>query len=129
MTTPATETTPSIAFERAVPVLRSFDEAKAREFYLDFLGFSVEFRTPLRSRPALVPGHSPRAAGAAPVRAPRRCMPGATVLIPVQGLEALRDELQGKAYGYARPEIVDQGSGRTLEVADPFGNRLRFYQD
>ena len=26
-----------------VPILRSFDEAKAREFYLDWLGFSVDW--------------------------------------------------------------------------------------
>ena len=25
-----------------VPILRCFDEAKAREFYVDFLGFSVD---------------------------------------------------------------------------------------
>ena len=26
-----------------IPILRSFDEAKAREFYVDFLGFEVVF--------------------------------------------------------------------------------------
>jgi len=26
---------------KAVPILRIFDEAKAKEFYLDFLGFSL----------------------------------------------------------------------------------------
>jgi hypothetical protein len=25
------------------PILRSFDEAKAREFYIDYLGFSVDW--------------------------------------------------------------------------------------
>ena len=29
------------------PVLRIFDEAKAREFYVDFLGFSVQLGAPL----------------------------------------------------------------------------------
>ena len=28
---------------KTVPVLRSFDEAKAREFYVDFLGFTVDW--------------------------------------------------------------------------------------
>ena len=28
---------------KTTPILRSFDEAKAREFYLDFLGFQVVF--------------------------------------------------------------------------------------
>jgi hypothetical protein len=32
-----------VTLERAVPILRMFDVAKAREFYLDYLGFSVEF--------------------------------------------------------------------------------------
>jgi len=30
-------------FKPAVPILRSFDEAKAKEFYVDFLGFTVDF--------------------------------------------------------------------------------------
>ena len=29
--------------QQAIPVLRIYDEAKAREFYLDFMGFTVEF--------------------------------------------------------------------------------------
>ena len=33
----------SIEFEKPIPILRMFDEAKAREFYLEFLGFNVEF--------------------------------------------------------------------------------------
>ncbi len=38
----ATEPAP-VTFSSAIPILRMFDERKAREFYLDFLGFSVEF--------------------------------------------------------------------------------------
>ena len=30
-------------FGAPTPILRSFDEAKAREFYIDFLGFEVDF--------------------------------------------------------------------------------------
>jgi len=44
----------------------------------------------------------------------------------MQCVEALRDELLAKRYGYGRPQIVDQGWGRVLEVYDPFGNRIRF---
>ena len=36
-------TAPAITFDKPIPILRMFDEAKAREFYLDFLGFGVEF--------------------------------------------------------------------------------------
>ena len=31
------------ALSRVTPILRIFDEAKAREFYLDFLGFKVDW--------------------------------------------------------------------------------------
>src|SRR5437764_861107 len=34
---------PVPGFIRTVPILRSFDEAKAREFYLGFLGFGVDW--------------------------------------------------------------------------------------
>ena len=40
---PQEDTQPAIKFDKAIPILRMFDETKAREFYLDFLGFSVEF--------------------------------------------------------------------------------------
>jgi catechol 2,3-dioxygenase-like lactoylglutathione lyase family enzyme len=30
-------------FKRVVPILRIFDVAKTREFYVDYLGFSVDF--------------------------------------------------------------------------------------
>jgi hypothetical protein len=33
----------TVRLDRAIPILRIFDIAKAREFYLDYLGFSVEF--------------------------------------------------------------------------------------
>jgi hypothetical protein len=32
-------------FGNIVPILRSFDEAKAKEFYVDFLGFSIDCDT------------------------------------------------------------------------------------
>jgi len=33
----------TIAFERVIPVFRIFSVEKAREFYLDFLGFKVDW--------------------------------------------------------------------------------------
>ncbi len=35
--------TEHIGFRRTIPILRIFDERKAREFYCDFLSFTVEF--------------------------------------------------------------------------------------
>ena len=33
----------ALTYLRTVPILRSFDEAKAREFYIDWLGFTVDW--------------------------------------------------------------------------------------
>ena len=32
-----------MGFGKTTPILRIFDEAKAREFYVDFLGFKVDW--------------------------------------------------------------------------------------
>jgi catechol 2,3-dioxygenase-like lactoylglutathione lyase family enzyme len=117
---------PAITFERAVPILRMFDEAKAREFYLGFLGFSVEFEH--RFEPSL-PLYLGINRGTLHLHLSEHhgdASPGATLFVPMHNIELLRDELHGKGYGYARPEIVQQGWGKVLEVYDPFGNRIRF---
>lgn len=120
------QTTP--AFDRPIPILRMFDEAKAREFYVDFLGFSIEFEHRFEAALPLYLGivrnglqlHLSEHHGDA--------CPGAAVFIPTHNIEQLRDELLAKKYGYARPHITQQGWGQVLEVCDPFGNRLRFCQ-
>ena len=33
----------TLTYLQTVPILRSFDEAKAREFYVDWLGFTVDW--------------------------------------------------------------------------------------
>ena len=49
------------AFERVIPVFRIFSVEKAREFYLDFLGFKIDWearqtcRFTCRSREMVLP--------------------------------------------------------------------------
>ncbi|MCO7505810.1 MULTISPECIES: glyoxalase superfamily protein [unclassified Pseudomonas] len=124
---PATSAS-EVCFDKPIPILRMFDEAKAREFYLDFLGFSVEFEHRFEADLPLYLGivrnglqlHLSEHHGDA--------SPGSTVFIPMHNIEQLRDELLAKRYGYGRPDIVEQGWGKVLEVYDPFGNRIRFCQ-
>lgn len=110
----------------AVPILRIFSEDKAREFYLDFLGFTVDWEhrfdpaLPLYlqiHRDALVLHLSEHHGDATP---------GSTVFVRLDDIAALHAELNAKQYGYARPGLNEQDWGTTMEVTDPFGNRLRF---
>ena len=115
-------------FEKAIPILRIFDEAKAREFYLDFLGFSVDFEHRFEADLPLYLGISRNGLQLHLSEHHGDASPGSTTFVPMHNIEALRDELIAKRYGYGRPDIVQQDWGKLLEVYDPFGNRIRFCQ-
>lgn len=110
----------------AIPIIRIFSEEKAREFYLDFLGFSVEWEhrfeqnAPLylQIRRSDLVIHLSEHYGDA--------TPGSTVFVPIDNIDALQEELLAKDYTYAKPEVAAVPWGRTMQIADPFGNRLRF---
>ena len=96
----------SIAFNPAIPVFRIFSVEKAREFYLDFLAFKLDWEHRFEpdfpvymqvSRGALVLHLSEHHGDACP---------GSTAYVRMRGV---RD--------WAEAEMT---------VTDPFGNRIRF---
>jgi len=110
----------------AIPIFRIFSEAKAREFYLDFLAFTVDWEH--RFEPAL-PLYMQVRRGDLVLHLSEHhgdATPGSTVFARIDGIAELHAELNAKQYGYARPDMHKQDWGTTMEVADPFGNRLRF---
>lgn len=113
-----------------IPILRSFDETKAREFYVDFLGFTVDWTH--RFEPTLPLYMQVSREGCVLHLSEHHgdCSPGAALRINTPGLDALHAELSGKNYGFARPgiEAMPWGS-REVTVRDPFGNRLVFTQE
>ena len=125
--TPAGRIDEAVRLQMGIPILRIFDEAKAREFYLDFLGFTMDWdhrfgpNMPLYmqvSRSGLQLHLSEHHGDASP---------GSTVFVWMEGIDALHAELIGKRYTYSKPGIEADGpGGRTLQVPDPFGNRIRF---
>ena len=119
---------PAITFDKAIPILRIFDEAKAREFYIDFLGFGVEFEHRFEADLPLYLGISRDGLQFHLSEHHGDASPGSTIFVPMQNIAMLRDELLAKRYGYGRPDIVQQGWGQVMEVYDPFGNRIRFCQ-
>lgn len=118
-----------VTFRRSTPILRSFDEAKAREFYVDFLGFKVDFEHRFEAGLPLYLGLSK---GECLVHVSEHhgdCSPGAAIRIETDELDAFHAELLAKNYKFARPGIEDAPWGsREMAVHDPFGNRLTFFQ-
>ena len=110
----------------AIPIIRIFSEEKAKAFYLEFLGFTLEWEHrfeidfPLyaqikRSDLTL---HLSEHHGDA--------TPGSAIFVPMKNIDAFHQELTAKNYKYAKPGIQDLPWGRVMEVADPFGNKIRF---
>lgn len=114
---------------RQIPILRIFDEAKAREFYLDFLGMTVDWEhrfepdTPIYmqvSRGDMVFHLSEHSGDGTP---------GTRVFVETDGLDALHAEISGKNYRYNRPDIeTAPWNARIMCCIDPFSNVIQFNQ-
>jgi catechol 2,3-dioxygenase-like lactoylglutathione lyase family enzyme len=121
---------PSPSFTQTIPILRIFDVAKAREFYLDFLGFTLDWEH--RFEPDLPVYMQVSRCGLVLHLSKHHgdCCPGSTVFVRMQCIEELHRELSDKRYGYNRPGLeMARWNARCMEVVDPFGNRLRFNED
>jgi hypothetical protein len=117
-----------MSFLSVTPILRIFDEAKAREFYLGFLGFKVDWEHRFEPGFPLYLGISRDGCILHLTEHHGDCSPGAAVRIQTDQLDLLHRELSDKNYTYARPGIEQMPWGRDMSVRDPFGNRLTFFQ-
>ena len=111
-----------------IPIFRSFDEGKAKEFYVGFLGFTLDWEhrfepeTPLYMQVSL-----------------DRCLlhisehfgdssPGAHIRIEVADVVGYCEFLNRKKYRNARPGYQLMPWGTTdMSIDDPFGNKVTFY--
>lgn len=109
-----------------IPILRILDEAKAREFYIGFLGFTIDWEH--RFEPNL-PLYMQVSRDGCILHLSEHYgdgTPGAAIRIDTTDVVALQAELAAKRYKYARPGVDEQPWGRDMSVKDPFGNRLTF---
>lgn len=115
-----------ISFGPANPILRIFDVEKAMEFYIEYLGFALDWEHrfgddfPLYcqvSRSGLTLHLSEHFGDASP---------GAKVFVRMQGIEAFHAELHAKNYRFLKPGLEQQPWGREVTVTDPFSNRISF---
>jgi catechol 2,3-dioxygenase-like lactoylglutathione lyase family enzyme len=113
-------------FSAAVPILRIFSVEKAREFYLDYLGFSWDWEHRFE---AGFPLYAQVHRGDLVLHLSEHhgdATPGSAVFVRMQGVDAYHAELTATQYGYMRPGVEEAPWGRVLAVIDPFGNRLSF---
>jgi len=114
-------------FKRAIPTLRMFDVAKAREFYVGYLGFSIDFEHRFHDNAPLFMGISRDGIVIFLSEHHGDGAPGLHVIIEMTGIDDLHRELAAKHYRYMNPSIQTQEWGaRELRVYDPFSNQLIF---
>lgn len=117
---------PQVQFSPAIPVLRFFDERKAREFYVDFLGFAIDWEHRFADG---MPLYLQLSLGGLTLHLSEHHgdgTPGTVVFLPMAGIHTWQAQLAKQEYGYAHPTVETVPWGEQMEIADPFGNRLRF---
>lgn len=116
-----------MSFGKTTPILRIFDERKAKEFYLEFLGFTLDWEHRFEKGLPLYMQVSKDGCVIHLSEHHGDCCPGAALRIETNELEAFHRQLSEKVYHYARPDIEATSWGsRDMSVRDPFGNRLTF---
>ena len=112
-----------------IPVLRVFDARLARQFYVDWLAFAVDWE--VEAAPG-GPKYLQISRGPVVLHLTEHygdCSPWAKVFINTDDVEALHRELEGRPNPNMRPGVeVAPWNAKVLEVIDPFGNRLCFNQ-
>lgn len=114
----------------ATPILRSFDEAKARAFYVEWLGFTVVFEHRFGPQMPLYLGLRRDGLDLHLTEHHGDTTPGTRVRIACADLDRFYDDLMTRPYGALNPgPPQDQTWGeRDLTLTDPFGNRLTFFE-
>lgn len=113
-----------------IPVLRIFDIAKTKEFYIDWLGFTIDWEHRFGENFPLYMQVSKDNIRLHLTEHHGDCCPGTKVFIDFAGqLSDYHASLTAKDYRYMKPGLEKAPwEALTMTVIDPFGNRLLFSQ-
>ena len=120
-----------VRFRSATPILRIFHRDQARAFYLDYLGFHLDWiDAPLDDAAGPAPLYTQISRNKLVLHLSEHHgdgSPGSSHWIAMKGLDAFHAELAGKRYPALRPGIEPMPPRlRVMTLIDPFGNSLRF---
>ena len=123
------ETIFSMKLQAPIPIFRIFDYELAKSFYVDWLGFHIDWE--FRLSPT-APRYIQVSRDSAVFHLTEHygdASPGAKAFIHLDDLEAFHEELCTRPNPNMRPGIHEAPWGaKIMEVVDPFGNRVCFNQ-
>lgn len=113
----------------AIPIFRIFDYRKVQEFYIDWLGFTIDWE----DKPTDAPIYMQISLNSVVLHLSEHhgdCSAGARAHIEgFSGLREYHSSLLAKNYKFMKPGIETAFYDKNtlcMEVTDPFGNRLTF---
>lgn len=122
--------TSKIMMKSPTPILRIFDEEKAKEFYLTFLEFALDWEHRFEEG---FPLYMQISYGNCLIHLSEHhgdCCPGGAIRIEVENIELLHANLLSKKYKYACPGIeTTPWNSQEISIGDPFGNRIIFFEN
>jgi len=113
--------------QKNIPILRIFDVAKAKEFYIDWLGFKINWEHQFEPDTPYYIGISRDQIELHLSEHHGDSVPGCKLFIVCTEIEKYFAELQSRPYKYYRPGLNKTFYGSLeMTVQDPFGNKLSF---
>jgi catechol 2,3-dioxygenase-like lactoylglutathione lyase family enzyme len=110
-----------------IPILRMYDVEATKRFFVEYLGFDLDWQAGEGDRPVYirvsrgpVAFHLSSHAGDG--------TPGTAVVIQVDDVAALQRKLGQRHYPFMHPGIEPRGIGKELVVLDPASNQIRFFE-
>jgi catechol 2,3-dioxygenase-like lactoylglutathione lyase family enzyme len=113
-------------FLETAPIFRSFDESKARAFYIDWLGFEIAFQHRHTADAPLYMGLQRNGLVLHLSEHHGDATPGSTAFVRMKRVREFHSEIIARPYANNRPSLDQMPWGLQVEFVDPFGNRLRF---
>lgn len=112
---------------QTIPILRIFDEEKAKSFYLGFLGMTIDWEHRFEAN---LPIYLQVSKGDLVFHLSEHsgdCTPGSKVFVNVDNLDALYHDIASRPYKYNKPAIeLAPWGDRCFTVTDPFSNKVVF---
>jgi len=118
----------TLSVTNTIPMLRIFDKTKAIEFYVNWLGFTIDWEhTFSEGKPPIYMQVSRSGIVIHLTEHHGDCTPGGKVYIECTGLKEYHRKLLDKKYPYNAPGLeTAPWKSLCMEVVDPFGNKLLF---
>ncbi|WP_064092969.1 glyoxalase superfamily protein [Rossellomorea aquimaris] len=122
--------TSKITMNNLTPILRIFDEEKAKEFYLTLLEFTLDWEHRFEEN---LPLYIQISYGNCKIHLSEHhgdCCPGAAIRIEVDDIELLHSTLLSKNDRFSRPDLeTTPWNTKEVNIKDPFGNRIIFFEN